>query len=246
MTLRWRKRDSNPRSHLKEQPAELHLFDLRCSPEHCSGAARRSRGHAPDEVGPRVRIRFAPAASHERTCVVAMPAVPAVFDTGSSGGICPGNSQGLQSRSVQRLCGIALTRKGRSENDFMARPSRQLPRAILFDLDARRGFIPILWGNHESSCLVNCAMQRARSGMCDEQMDFSAPIRMASVTGQAASSSQSHSIPDNVMALFGLIGAWNYSAETARSAVGGSPSSLKASLSKSNSCRPAGASRIAR
>jgi len=36
---------------------------------------------------------------------------------------------------------------------------------------------------------------------------------------------QSHSIPDNVMALFGLIGAWNYSAETARSAVGGSPRS---------------------
>jgi DNA end-binding protein Ku len=35
----------------------------------------------------------------------------------------------------------------------------------------------------------------------------------------------SHSIPDNVMALFGLIGAWNYSAETARSAVGGSPRS---------------------
>jgi hypothetical protein len=27
------------------------------------------------------------------------------------------------------------------------------------------------------------------------------------------------------MALFGLIGAWNYSAETARSAVGGSPRS---------------------
>src|SRR6202023_1621835 len=57
---------------------------------------------------------------------------------------------------------------------------------------------------------------------------------------------QSHSFPDNVMALFGRIRAWNYSAETARSAVGGSPSSLKASLSKSNSCRPAGASRIAR
>jgi hypothetical protein len=36
---------------------------------------------------------------------------------------------------------------------------------------------------------------------------------------------QSHSIPDNVMALFGLIGAWNYSAETTRSAVGGSPRS---------------------
>ena len=34
---------------------------------------------------------------------------------------------------------------------------------------------------------------------------------------------QSHSIPDNIMALFGLIGAWNYSTETARSAVGGSP-----------------------
>jgi hypothetical protein len=60
-TLCWRKRDSNPRSHLKEQPAELHLFDLRCSPEHCPGAARRSWGHAPDEVGPRVRIPFAPA-----------------------------------------------------------------------------------------------------------------------------------------------------------------------------------------
>ena len=30
---------------------------------------------------------------------------------------------------------------------------------------------------------------------------------------------QSHSIPDNVVALLGLIGAWNYSAETARSAV---------------------------
>jgi hypothetical protein len=36
---------------------------------------------------------------------------------------------------------------------------------------------------------------------------------------------QSHSIPDNVMALFGLIGAWNLSAETARSAVGCSPRS---------------------
>jgi hypothetical protein len=35
---------------------------------------------------------------------------------------------------------------------------------------------------------------------------------------------QSQSIPDNVMALFGLIGAWNYSAETACSAVGGSSS----------------------
>src|ERR1700730_15456122 len=30
---------------------------------------------------------------------------------------------------------------------------------------------------------------------------------------------QSHSIPDNIVALFGRIRAWNYSAETARSAV---------------------------
>jgi len=26
-SLRWRKRDSNPRSHLKEEPTGLHLFD---------------------------------------------------------------------------------------------------------------------------------------------------------------------------------------------------------------------------
>jgi len=31
--------------------------------KHCPGAARRSWGHAPDEVGPRVRIPFAPAES---------------------------------------------------------------------------------------------------------------------------------------------------------------------------------------
>src|SRR6202043_3823560 len=30
---------------------------------------------------------------------------------------------------------------------------------------------------------------------------------------------QSHSIPDNIVALFGRMRAWNYSAETARSAV---------------------------
>jgi hypothetical protein len=36
---------------------------------------------------------------------------------------------------------------------------------------------------------------------------------------------QSHSIPDNIVALFGRMRAWNYSAETARSAVGCSPCS---------------------
>src|SRR5690242_5945994 len=36
---------------------------------------------------------------------------------------------------------------------------------------------------------------------------------------------QSQSIPDNVVALFGRIRAWNYSAETARSAVGCAPRS---------------------
>jgi hypothetical protein len=37
---------------------------------------------------------------------------------------------------------------------------------------------------------------------------------------------QSHSIPDNVMALFGLIGAWNYSAEL-KSAMGLPPANIK-------------------
>src|SRR5260370_14676388 len=36
---------------------------------------------------------------------------------------------------------------------------------------------------------------------------------------------QSHSFPDNLVALFGRIRAWNYSAETARSAAGCSPRS---------------------
>jgi hypothetical protein len=36
---------------------------------------------------------------------------------------------------------------------------------------------------------------------------------------------QSQSIPDNLVALFGRTRAWNYSAETARSAVGCSPRS---------------------
>src|ERR1700757_4106196 len=36
---------------------------------------------------------------------------------------------------------------------------------------------------------------------------------------------QSQSIPDNLVALFGRVRAWNYSAETARSAVGCSPRS---------------------
>jgi hypothetical protein len=82
-SLRWRKRDSNPRSHLKEQPAELHLFDLRCSSEHCPGAARRSWGHAPDEVGPRVRIPFAPAASQVRTGLP-LPGAPAPCEHSNS------------------------------------------------------------------------------------------------------------------------------------------------------------------
>src|SRR5580704_6809411 len=40
-----------------------------------------------------------------------------------------------------------------------------------------------------------------------------------------ADADQNHSIPDNLVALFGRIRAWNYSAETARSAVGCSPRS---------------------
>ena len=118
-----------------------------------------------------VRIRYPPAASHERTCVVAMPAVPAVFDTGSSGGICPGNSQGLQSRSVQRLCGIALTRKGRSETISWQGPldSCRAPFCSISTPGAASSRYG--GGTHESSCLVNCAMQRARSGMCQSAGD---------------------------------------------------------------------------
>jgi hypothetical protein len=48
---------------------------LRWSPEQCPGAARRSWRQAPDEVGPPVRIPFAPAGSQERT--VRLPAISA-------------------------------------------------------------------------------------------------------------------------------------------------------------------------
>jgi hypothetical protein len=52
---------------------------------------------------------------------------------------------------------------------------------------------------------------------------------------------QSQSIPDNLVALFGRIGAWNYSAETARSAVGCSPRSGSETVASQaeHCCHPA-------
>ena len=52
---------------------------------------------------------------------------------------------------------------------------------------------------------------------------------------------QSQSIPDNLVALFGRIRAWNYSAETARSAVGCSPRSGSETVASQaeHRCRPA-------
>src|ERR1700732_3481911 len=52
---------------------------------------------------------------------------------------------------------------------------------------------------------------------------------------------QSQSIPDNLVALFGRIRAWNYSAETARSAVGCSPRSGSETVASQaeHCCHPA-------
>jgi len=52
---------------------------------------------------------------------------------------------------------------------------------------------------------------------------------------------QSHSFPDNLVALFGRIRAWNYSAETARSAVGCSPRSGSETVASQaeHCCHPA-------
>ena len=52
---------------------------------------------------------------------------------------------------------------------------------------------------------------------------------------------QSQSIPDNLVALLGRIGAWNYSAETARSAVGCSPRSGSEAVASASQhcCHPA-------
>src|ERR1700719_147817 len=56
---------------------------------------------------------------------------------------------------------------------------------------------------------------------------------------------QSHSFPDNLVALFGRIRAWNYSAETARSAVGCSPRSGSETVASQaeHCCHPASRSR---
>ena len=59
---------------------------LRWSPEHCPGAARRSWRHAPDEVGPPVRIPFAPAASLSQRCTSwAVSANPALWRRSAAG-----------------------------------------------------------------------------------------------------------------------------------------------------------------
>src|SRR6202047_5110937 len=52
---------------------------------------------------------------------------------------------------------------------------------------------------------------------------------------------QSQSIPDNLVALFDRIRAWNYSAETARSAVGCSPRSGSETVASQaeHCCHPA-------
>ena len=44
-------------------------------------------------------------------------------------------------------------------------------------------------------------------------------IELCSFLAHVLFADQSQSIPDNLVALFGRIGAWNYSTETARSAV---------------------------
>src|SRR5580704_4309515 len=56
-----------------------------------------------------------------------------------------------------------------------------------------------------------------------------------------ADADQNHSIPDNLVALFGRIRAWNYSAETARSAVGCSPRSGSETVASQaeHCCHPA-------
>src|SRR5580693_2297278 len=46
------------------------------------------------------------------------------------------------------------------------------------------------------------------------------PLTDETLARRRADADQNHSIPDNLVALFGRIRAWNYSAETARSAVG--------------------------
>src|SRR5580700_8481445 len=126
-------------------------------------------------------------------------------------------------------------------------PQRQQP------LGAERGSVQLLVRCNGNLAVIDCrrrlAAQRdsvvADDIYAHEWVLLIDPAAVRRDPTHALFADQSHSIPDNVMALFGRIRAWNYSAETARSAVGGSPRSLKASLSKSNSCRPAGASRIA-
>ena len=63
LTPRWREMDSNPRSHLKEEAAELHRFDSAGLLSNARVQLGGRASQAPDEVGPRVRIRLPPAAS---------------------------------------------------------------------------------------------------------------------------------------------------------------------------------------
>ena len=48
--------DSNPRSHLKEEAAELHLFDSAGLLSNARVQLGGRASQAPDEVGPRVRL----------------------------------------------------------------------------------------------------------------------------------------------------------------------------------------------
>jgi hypothetical protein len=63
--------DSNPRSHLKEEAAELHLFDSAGLLSNARVQLGGRASQAPDEVGPRVRIRLPPGESRVRTCMLA-------------------------------------------------------------------------------------------------------------------------------------------------------------------------------
>src|SRR5258707_7569517 len=123
-------------------------------------------------------------------------------------------------------------------------PQRQQPLA------AERGSVQLLVRCNGNLAVIDCRRRPAaqRDSVVADDVDAHEwvllidPAAVPPCPTHALFAYQSQSIPDNVVALFGQIRAWNYSAEIARSAeVVRRAAGLKASLSKSNHCHPAGA-----
>src|SRR4051794_34876637 len=100
-------------------------------------------------------------------------------------------------------------------------------------LAAERGSVQLLVRCNGNLAVIDCRRRLAaqRDSVVADDIDAHEWVLLIDPTATPPSSThalfadQSLSIPDNVMALFGLIEAWNYSAVTARSAVGRSPRS---------------------